>query len=168
MSVVALECLGDLLDETTHLVICDERSWCVEVVAVKQGDEILDAFPLPMEVQGAAIEVAQKLSMKASWLDVTTAGRLELTQLPDDFWEGVEERSLGENLTVTFLGRAGRKYLHFYRAVREGGKGDLSDLKGLELAPNELAQVTQWIRVEGLFDHRSGETMMEILAGLSS
>lgn len=168
MSLSALECLGELLEEAAHLVVCDEDSSLVEVIAVKQGNELLDAFPLPMEVQGAAMEVAEKLSMKANWLDITTAGRLELKQLPEDFWEGVNERSIGGNLTVTFLGRAGRKYLHFYRAVREEGKGDLGDLKRLALKPTELAQVTQWIRVEGLFDHRSGETIMEILTELSS
>lgn len=164
----ALECLGELLDEEAHLVICDEQSSLDEVIAVKQDGEFLDAFPLPMEVQGAAIEVAEKLSIAPNWLDITTAGRLELGQLPNDFWEGVEERLLGGNLTVTFLGRAGKKYLHFYRAVREEGKGDLSDLKGLALKPTELARVTQWIRVEGLFDHRSGEAIMEILSELSS
>ena len=168
MSAKALECLSESLDEAAHLVICDEESSLVEVIAVKQGDEFLDAFPLPMEVQGAAIEVAQKLSIEASWLDITTAGRLELAQLPGDFWNGVRERSIGENLTVTFLGRAGRKYLHFYRVVREEGKGDLDGLKRLALKPTELAQITQWIRVEGLFDHRNGETIMEILAELSS
>jgi hypothetical protein len=67
-----------------------------------------------------------------------------------------------------FEGRAGRKYLHFYRAVREEGKGDLDDLNRLSLKPPELAQVTQWIRVEGLFDHRSGEIIMKILTELNS
>lgn len=167
MSATALESLGELLDEKTHLVICDEESSLVEVIAVKQGEEVIDAFPLPMEVQGAAVEVAEKLSLEASWLDITTAGRLELEQLPGDFWDGVVDRSIGGSLTVTFLGRAGRKYLHFYRAVREEGEGDLADLKRLALKPTELAQITQWIRVQALFDHRSGETIMEILTELS-
>ena len=168
MNFSALVCLGGLLDEAAHLVICDEESSLVEVIAMKRGNELLDAFPLPMEVQGAAVEVVQKFSMEPNWLNIMTAGRLELDQLPEDFWEGVEERPVGENLTVTFLGRAGRKYLHFYRAVREEGKGDLDDLNRLALKPPELAQVTQWIRVEGLFDHRSGETIMEILTELNS
>lgn len=168
MNFSALVCLGELLDEVAHLVICDEESALVEVIAMRKGNELLDAFPLPIEVQCAAVEVAQKFSMEPNWLSIRTAGRLELDQLPEDFWEGAEERPVGENLTVTFLGRAGRKYLHFYRAVREEGKGDLDDLKRLALKPPELAQVTQWIRVEGLFDHRSGETIMKILTELGS
>ena len=164
----ALECLAELLEEEAHLVLCDEGSSSVEVVAVKKGRELCDAFPLPMEVQGAAIDVAEKMSLSPTWLDNTTAGRLELKQLPDEIWKDTREKSYGENLTVTFLGRAGQKYFHFYRAVREEGKGELADLKRLDLSPTDLAQVTQWIRVEGLFDHRSGEVIMEILAELSS
>mgnify|MGYP001417365563 CR=1 FL=1 len=89
MNFPALVCLGELLDEAAHLVICDEESSLVEVIAIKQGNELVDAFPLPVAVQGAAIEVAQKFSMEPNWLDIMTAGRLELSQLPEDFWEGI-------------------------------------------------------------------------------
>ena len=168
MSKSALESLGEVMEEEAHLVICDEESSIVEVIAVKDGGELVDAFPLPMNVHGAAIEVAETMSLSPVWLDNTTAGRLELKQLPEDLFEGVVEKTFGGKLTVSFLGRAGRKYLHFYRAVREDGKGDLEDLKRLALKPGELAQVTQWVRVEGLFDHRSGDVIMEILGKLSS
>ena len=168
MNAKALECLGDLLEEDAHLVICDEESSLIELIAAKDGDELIDVFPLPMGVLGAAMEVAEKMTLSPTWLDNTTAGRLQVEQFPEEIWNETSEALYGEKLKVTFLGRPGQKYFHFYRAVREEGKGDLGELKRLELTPPELAQVTKWIRVEGLFDRRSGEVIMEILGELSS
>jgi len=64
------------------------------------------------------------------------------------------------------LGRAGQKYLSLYRAVREGEGYDLSAAEELDLTEGELLKVSRWMREESLFDHQSGDVMMEVLMHL--
>ena len=81
-----LEKLAEKLEEEAHLVVWEEAGR-LEVVALR-GEDFGDAFPLPIQVQSAAAEAEMIL-------DTTTAARLEIGQMPEDFWEGLEEVSYG-------------------------------------------------------------------------
>ncbi len=150
MKIAGLEKLAGRLSDPAHLLVW-WKGGEFEVVAVKDG-EWLDAFPLPGSVQEAAAE-AQMI------LDTTTAARLEIGKMPSDFWEELEEFQYGAHLCVTLLGRAGSKYLEVFQAVRTGASRATMTLRS-----EELLQVTRWLREEGLFDHRSGDTLMKVLA----
>lgn len=152
MKIEVLERLGELLEEPAHLLVWKKLAG-FEVVAV-EGDGWQDAFPLPMAVQAAAAE-AELI------LDIRTAVRLELVEMPGDFWEELEEVEFGANLRISWLGRSGAKYLEVYEAVQKG----VSEV-GLSLQEDELLKVARWIREKAIFDHRSGDIMMEIFTKL--
>ncbi len=157
MKIPELERLAEGLEEAAHLVVW-EAAGRIEVVALG-GEAFEDAFPLPMTVQAAAAEVGMIL-------DTTTAARLAIEQLPDDFWESLHEVEYGEQLRVSMLGRPGKKYLHVFHAVSAGEGHDLTLLEELELTESELFQVAKWMREQSLFDHHSGDVMMKILTRL--
>ena len=158
MKFPELETLAKGLEKEAHLVVWQGVDR-LEVVAL--GGEIFeDAFPLPLYVQSAAAEAGMIL-------DTTTAARLEIEKMPEDFWEGLEETKYGERLRVSVLGRAGRKYLEVYHAVSHGEGRPSGMLDELALTEEELFKVARWMRERALFDHRSGDVIMKILARLS-
>ena len=150
--MTALAKMADGLERPFHLLVW-EKPKGFEVVAVR-GEEWEDAFPLPVEVQEAAAAMEMIL-------DTTTAARLEIGAMPEDFWEELEEVEYGSSLRVSLLGRPGRKYLEVFEAVRKEESGE-----GLSLQDEEVMKVARWIREAGIFDFRSGEVLMEVLAGI--
>ncbi len=167
MDCEQLKKMAENLEEEIHLVLWREGAR-LEVVALSTGEHgasFDDAFPLPLAVQAAAAEAEMIL-------DTRTAARLEIANLPEDCWEGMEELRYGECLRVSMLGRAGRKYLALYRAVREsrddagGAGGDVEALRDLELSEAELLKMSRWLRAESLFNHQSGDVMMQVLTWL--
>lgn len=154
MRIPELAKLAEQLDEQFHLVVWQKADG-FEVVAIV-ADEFEDAFPLPMGLQAAAAETG-------FLLDATTAARLEIKDMPSDFWEDLNESDYGENLKVSMLGLSGRKYLEVFHAVKSGGNSDRSVLAGLDLSEAELLKVARWLREKSLFDHRSGDLIMKIL-----
>lgn len=158
MKIAELQRLSEELEEAAHLVvwISGER---FEVVAIA-GEAYEDAFPLPLPVQAAAAEAGLIL-------DTSTAARLEIERMPDDFWTDLTVIDYGAQLRVSLLGRAGTKYLEVFHAVRSGDEED-RELPDLALDAGELLLVTRWLREEGVFDHRNGDRMMEVLTRLSS
>jgi len=157
MKIPELQQLAEVLQEPAHLVVW-EAAGRIEIVALA-GEIFEDAFPLPLEVQSAAAEAGMIL-------DTTTAARLELEQLPDDFWEALREVDYGGGLRVSMLGRSGQKYLQVFRAVREGKSEDMTLLEELALTEGELFKVARWMREQALFDHHNGDVMMKILTQL--
>lgn len=154
MRIPELQKLAGELEDSAHLVVW-EAVGRFEVVAV--GDDgFKDAFPLPIHVQSAAADAGMILNTK-------TAARLEIEQLPEDFWEQLEETEYSELLKISFLGRPGRKYLEVFHAVSAGAEYDRTSLEEMKLNEVELLKVARWMREQKLFDHRSGDVMMEIL-----
>ena len=157
MKIPELLRLAGQLEESSHLVVW-EKGEGFEVVAIIAGS-FQDAFPLPMEVQAAAAEIGMVL-------DTTTAARVEIEDMPGDFWEELDEVEYGSRLKISRLGRPGRKYLEIFHAVNSGQDFDQSSLADLKLTEAELLNVTRWLREKSLFDHRSGDLIMEILTQL--
>ena len=157
MKILELSQLAEKLDQFFHLVIWEKKDG-FEVVAIVTED-FQDAFPLPMKVQAAAAEMGV-------FLDTTTAARLQIENMPDDFWEEFDEVSYGEYLKVSGLGQPGRKYLEVFCAVNTGQNFDRSSLRDLGLSESDLLKVARWLRQQSIFDHRSGDLIMEILTQL--
>lgn len=152
-----LQKLAEKLEESVHLVVWN-RGESFEVVAMK-NDRFEDAFPLPMRVQSAAAEAEMILN-------TSTAARLEIEQMPEDFWESLTEISYGEFLEVSILGRSGQKYLQVFQAVNAGENHDGESLQQLELTESELFKVAKWLRQQTLFDHHQGDVLMKVLTQL--
>jgi hypothetical protein len=156
MRIAELQELAERLEEPAHLVVWNSRHH-FEVVAVA-GVAFRDAFPLPLPVQAAAAEAGLIL-------DTSTAARIEIERMPDDFWTDLRVVDYGPTLRISMLGRAGAKYLEVFHAVRAGAENEVV-LPDLTLDPGELLQVTRWLREEGIFDHRNGDLLMEVLTRL--
>ena len=154
MRILALSQLGEKLDQFFHLVIWEKKDG-FEVVAIV-AEEFQDAFPLPMEVQAAA-------AANGMFLDTTTAAKLQIENMPADFWEDLDEVIYGEFLKVSRLGQSGRKYLEIFCAVNSGQNFDRSSLNDLGLSEADLLRVARWLREQSIFDHGSGDLIMEIL-----
>lgn len=157
MKILELSRLAEKLDRFFHLVIWEKKD-DFEVVAIL-AEDFQDAFPLPMEVQAAAAEIGV-------FLDTTTAARLQIEGMPDDFWEEFDEITYGKYLKVSRLGQPGRKYLEIFRAVNTGQNFDRSSFGDLELSESDLLKVARWLRQQSIFDHRNGDLIMEILTQL--
>jgi hypothetical protein len=67
---------------------------------------------------------------------------------------------------VSRLGQPGRKYLEVFRAVNTGPNFDRSSFSDLGLSESDLLKVARWLRQQSIFDHRSGDLIMEILTQL--
>ncbi|MGD1978610.1 MAG: hypothetical protein PVJ98_04395 [Akkermansiaceae bacterium] len=145
-----LEALASYVESPVHLLIWEKRRG-FEVISVKE-EEWTDAFPLPLEVQSAAAECG-------FILDTSTAARLDMAQMPGDFWEGMDEVAFGDHLIVSLLGRSGRKYLEVYRSITSGEM-----TSGLTLGSDELLLVTRWLKEQEIFDYRKGDDLMKVLS----
>ena len=135
MRILELSQLAEKLDQFFHLVIWEKKDG-FEVVAIV-AEEFQDAFPLPMEVQAAA-------AANGMFLDTTTAAKLQIENMPADFWEDLDEVIYGEFLKVSRLGQSGRKYLEIFRAVNSGQNFDRSSLNDLGLSEADLLRVARW------------------------
>ena len=153
MNHPVFEQIATVLNSGVHLAVHELPNGDLEVIAIREGDQWCDPFPLPLEVQSAAAEAGVHL-------DTSTVARVELAQFPEEFWRDETEVRFGDELTVTFLGSSARKYLLIYRAVRTES---VESLSGEIWTPLELARVAKWFRDERLFDHRSGPAIMAAL-----
>ena len=157
MKILELSRLAEKLDRFFHLVIWEKKD-DFEVVAIL-AEDFQDAFPLPMEVHAAAAEIGV-------FLDTTTAARIQIEGMPDDFWEEFDEVTYGKYLKVSRLGQPGRKYLEIFRAVKTGQNFDRSSFGDLKFSEPDLLKVARWLRQQSIFDHRNGDLIMEILTQL--
>lgn len=159
----SLNLLGELLaarkERLIHLVvsggaallaaeIVSRTTHDVDVIAMRgevDGD-ILDGHPLPEFLKECVREVAEEKRLRANWLNASTAMlMIDLRRFPGDFLTDLVDRSYGEWLRVSFIGRSGQIYLKFYAAVARDEARDLADLRAL--APNEIEvdRVARWL-----------------------
>ena len=148
-----LKKIGQFLPEEMHLAICPFDVHRFEVIAVRNHQDWEDAFPLPLDLQNACAEAEILLENRL-------ASRLELSELPDDFWEEKHELRITRFLKVTLLGRSAQKYLRVYRSV---GEVDLHFIEDFGFSQRDLADVARWLREANLFDYLVGDQVMKVL-----
>ncbi len=159
----SLTLLGELLAERRarplHLVvsggsallaaeIVSRTTHDVDVIAMRgevDGD-IVDAYPLPEFLKECAREVAEEKRLRPNWLNAATALlMIDLRRFPADFLADLVERSYGDWLRVSFIGRSGQIYLKFYAAVARSEARDLSDLQALAPDAAETERTARWL-----------------------
>ena len=108
--------------------------------------DIVDAYHLPEFLKECAREVAEEKRLRPNWLNAATALlMIDLRRFPADFLADLVDRSYGDWLRVSFIGRSGQIYLKFYAAVARSEARDLSDLQALAPDAAETERTARWL-----------------------
>lgn len=117
----------------------------VDVVALREGEQLLSAKSLPEALVQARNRVSRDFGVPQSWLNAGPTDLLDLG-LPTGFLERVETRHYGEALTVHFASRIDQIHLKLYAVVDQGSGKHESDLRALDPSREELLQAARWAR----------------------
>ena len=116
----------------------------VDLVALRTGQELAAAKPLPDSLQRAADLVARDFGLDRGWLNGGPTSLLDFG-LPDRFLERLDSRSYGEALTVHYASRYDQIHFKLYAMVDAGGPGKHEqDLQALAPSEEELLAAAQW------------------------
>ena len=180
----SLSLLGEILDTgeapPLHLVVIGGSALLASgIISRTTGDldilarrgevdgEIIDARPLPESLISAAEKVAVELRLAPNWLNASAAlFAIPLRSYPGEFWEDRIEKSFGERLRISFIGRSGQLYLKFHAAIdskRRKRPADLSDLKALSPSASETERVVRWLFHENLVSESDKTQVAEVL-----
>lgn len=116
----------------------------VDIVALRSGEDLEKAEPLPEGLQASRDLVARDFSLPEDWLNPGPAKTLDLG-LPEGFLERLERRDYGGGLVVYLASRYDQIHLKFYAAVDSRGPGKHEqDLKALAPTEEELIAAARW------------------------
>jgi hypothetical protein len=117
----------------------------VDVVALREADDLVGADPLPEALARARDRVSRDFAVPEGWLNPGPTSLLDLG-LPEGFMSRMQAVTYGPALTVHFASRVDQIHLKLYALVDQGpGKHEL-DLRALEPARDELAAAARWTR----------------------
>lgn len=118
----------------------------VDVVAIRRGDALHCAEPLPASVVDAARLVARDFVLDPDWLNAGPTGLLEITGLPAEFSSRSLTRDYGPVLRIDFASRLDQVHFKLYAFASRSELRDESDLQALNPSPEELRAAARWIR----------------------
>jgi hypothetical protein len=117
----------------------------VDVVALSEGEALINADPLPAALVSARDRVARDFGLPERWLNPGPASLLDLG-LPEGFFERVVTRTYGRALTAHFASRFDQIHFKLYAAVdQETGRHEM-DLRALSPTTDELLDAARWAR----------------------
>lgn len=118
----------------------------VDLVALRNGEELNPAKPLPEPLRLAAERVARDFGLDAAWLNGGPTSLLELG-LPEGFLDRLDSRGYGDALIVHFASRYDQIHFKLYAMVDAGGPGKHEqDLQALAPSEAELLAAARWSR----------------------
>jgi Nucleotidyltransferase of unknown function (DUF6036) len=118
----------------------------VDLVALRNGEELGTANPLPDPLRRAAERVARDFGLGEGWLNGGPTSLLDFG-LPGGFLERLDSRDYGEALVVHFASRYDQIHFKLYAMVDEGGPGKHEqDLRALAPSEAELLAAAHWSR----------------------
>ncbi|HTT94842.1 MAG TPA: DUF6036 family nucleotidyltransferase [Solirubrobacterales bacterium] len=118
----------------------------VDIVALRSGDDLEGADPLPEPLRAARDLVARDFALAPRWLNPGPTKLLEFG-LPQGFAERLERRDYGPALAVHFASRYDQIHFKLYAAVDAGGPGKHeADLRALSPTHAELVAAGRWSR----------------------
>ena len=106
----------------------------VDVVALKDGEGLLSADPLPPALIAARDLVTRDFALRDDWLNPGPTGLLDLG-LPDGFLDRLEHREYGPALTIYLASRLDQVHFKLYALVDRGPGKHERDLKALSRRP---------------------------------
>lgn len=119
----------------------------IDIVALRAGEDLEVAKPLPAGLQAARDLVARDFSLPAEWLNPGPTDLLAFG-LPDGFIDRLQRRDYGEGLVVYFASRYDQIHFKLYAAVDQGPGKHESDLRALMPTPEELIAAARWSRTQ--------------------
>lgn len=117
----------------------------VDLLALRAGDELNSAWPLPSVLEAARDRVARDFSLPTDWLNAGPTELLELG-LPEGFIDRLERRDYGASLTVYFASRYDQIHFKLYALVDQGPGKHEADLRALSPTEEELFAAAHWSR----------------------
>lgn len=117
----------------------------VDLLALRAGDELDSARPLPTALEAAGNRVARDFSLPADWLNPGPTALLEFG-LPEGFIDRLERRDYGDSLTVYFASRYDQIHFKLYALVDQGPGKHETDLRALSPTEAELLAAARWSR----------------------
>jgi hypothetical protein len=117
----------------------------VDLLALRAGDGLSSAKPLPSVLEAASDRVARDFSLPADWLNPGPTELLELG-LPEGFIDRLERRDYGDSLTVYFASRYDQIHFKLYALVDQGPGKHEADLRALLPTEEELLAAARWSR----------------------
>lgn len=117
----------------------------VDLVALRSGDKLDSAEPLPRKLATARDRVARDFDLPADWLNPGPTDLLRFG-LPDGFINRVERRDYGDNLSVYLASRYDQIHFKLYALVDQGPGKHEDDLRALSPTEEELLAAARWSR----------------------
>jgi hypothetical protein len=117
----------------------------VDIVALRSGEELGSAEPLPGPLRIASDRVARDFSLPVEWLNAGPTDLLDLG-LPEGFLERLERRDYGEGLAVHLASRYDQIHFKLYALVDQGPGKHEEDLRALGPSDEELRAAARWAR----------------------
>jgi hypothetical protein len=102
----------------------------VDIVALRSGDELTSAKPLPEGLREASDRVARDFSLPAEWLNAGPTDLLDFG-LPEGFLERLMRRDYGAGLSVHLASRIDQIHFKLYALVDRGPGKHEQDLRAL-------------------------------------
>jgi hypothetical protein len=115
----------------------------IDVLALRTGDELGSAEPLPAALDAARDRVARDFSLPTEWLNPGPTALLEFG-LPKGFLDRLERRDYGDSLTVYFASRYDQIHFKLYALVDQGPGKHEADLRALTPTEMELLAAARW------------------------
>jgi uncharacterized nucleotidyltransferase DUF6036 len=117
----------------------------VDLLALRSGDELGSAKPMPAALEAARNRVARDFSLPANWLNPGPTDLLDFG-LPEGFIDRLERRDYGQALTVYFASRYDQIHFKLYALVDQGPGKHEDDLRSLSPTEEELVAAARWSR----------------------
>jgi hypothetical protein len=117
----------------------------IDLIALRSGDELRRAKPLPASLEAARDRVARDFALPADWLNPGPTDLLEFG-LPDGFIDRLKRRDYGDSLTVYFASRFDQIHFKLYALVDQGPGKHEADLRALSPTEEELVKAARWSR----------------------
>ena len=131
----------------------------VDIVALRSGEQLDTADPLPSSLIAAGERVARDFSLEPGWLNPGPTNLLDF-DLPEGFLARLETRRYGKALAVHFASRFDQIHFKLYALVDQGPGKHEGDLRALEPSEEELLAAARWTRT-----HDPSEGFEQVLRG---
>jgi hypothetical protein len=129
----------------------------VDIVALRSGERLDRAEPMPAALQIARDRVARDFSLPSSWLNAGPTDLLDFG-LPDGFIERLARRDYGGGLSVFLASRYDQIHFKLYALVDRGPGKHEQDLRAMDPTDAELLAAARWTRT-----HDPSEGYLQLL-----
>ena len=125
--------------------VIDRPTQDVDVLALRSGNALLNADPLPVALSAARDRVSRDFGVARTWLNAGPTSLLDLG-LPGGLIGRLNTQRYGAALTVHSASRLDQIHFKLYAFVDQGPGKHEADLRALEPTREELIQAARWSR----------------------